>query len=601
MAVVQLPGSAYDVRLESAVGPLVVLFERDDAIAVPLLSQVRLGGFDVRAARTPVELFDILGKNSVSLVLVDLGNATAGRREFWVALDAQRRGRNLQVMTFRYTPPGSFIDPDFDPGGRVVADVEVRGTQEFQLIVDGLRQRIPAHGMADPAAASMAALNGTPTPFGMQGMPAFGGNPFAQPQMGYQQGHVVPSDPQQGFGYGGDPYALSPGQGAPYGAPAFGGQAGLGAPQWPAAAPASPFAQPIETNPFAVDERNSAFAQPLSANPFAAESAAPESPFGEATMRQPAASPFGQPPAGQFGDPHFEQRAAQLSAQYAQQFNLPEAQATQRGYAAPTPRSPFEVSPPHAWDASPAMPAQPRNWSADPAMLPPVSPPGNFAAFGPTPRHSPFEQPAPISDAWTPPEMDGETGVVPELAYAPLGGSSHGTGPDSWLAGNRPDWEREGPRDTAAYTMRGYQSPSAQLTRMETAPIPTPNLSNLPAVAASPADRALGNVLVEGALLTPQKLEALRGIQAMLASVDMSFRLGELALIFKFLSPDQLLAALLVSRGYVSPQQIAGLGRVKQELAASGMDYDLEALLGMFHILPPEQLRQIRTDLGWRG
>src|SRR5579871_843763 len=146
MAVVQLQGSGYDVSMESAAGPLVVLFERDDAIAVPLLSQVRLGGFDVRAARTPVELFDILSKNTVSLVLVDLGNATAGRREFWVALDAQRRGRNLQVMTFRYTPPGSFIDPDFDPGGRVVADVEARGPQEFQLIVDGLRQRIPAHG-----------------------------------------------------------------------------------------------------------------------------------------------------------------------------------------------------------------------------------------------------------------------------------------------------------------------------------------------------------------------------------------------------------------------------------------------------------------------
>ncbi len=193
--------------------------------------------------------------------------------------------------------------------------------------------------------------------------------------------------------------------------------------------------------------------------------------------------------------------------------------------------------------------------------------------------------------------MDGETGVVPELAYAPLGGSSHDAGPDAWLSGNRPDWEREGLRDTAAYTMRGYQSPSAQLTRMETARIPTPkNLSNLPAVAASPADRALGDVRIEGALLTPQKLEALRGIQAMFASVDMGFKLGELALIFKFLSPDQLLAALLNrGRAVADPQQIAGLGRVKQELAASGMDYDLEALLGMFHILPPEQLRQIRT------
>jgi chaperone required for assembly of F1-ATPase len=122
--------------------------------------------------------------------------------------------------------------------------------------------------------------------------------------------------------------------------------------------------------------------------------------------------------------------------------------------------------------------------------------------------------------------------------------------------------------------------------------------ANLPAVrSATPTERALGNVLVEGALLTEQKLDALRGIQQMLASVDMNFKLGELAVLFKFLSPDQLLAALLVSRGYVSPQQIAGLGRVKQELAASGMDYDLETLLGMFHILPPDQLRQIRAEL----
>ncbi len=581
MAVVQLPGMAYDVGTDSAVAPLVVLFERDDAIAVPLLSQVRLGGYDVRAARTPVELFDILGKNAVSLVLVDLGNATAGRREFWVALDAQRRGRNLQVMTFRYTPPGSFLDPDFDPGGRAVADVEVRGPQEFSLIVDGLRQRIPVNGAHDPG-ASMAALNGIPTPFGMPGAQGFGSSPFAQPQLGYQPGFVVPSSPQQG--YGDDPYGRSA-QAAPYAA-----QPGFGAPQWSGSAAASPYAQPVETNPFAIDESGSAFAQPLNANPFAGESAAPNTPF--------AASPFAQPSTGQFGDPHFEQRAAQLSAQYAQQFNLPDAPITQRGYAAPTPQSAFEASPPHSWDAAPVMPALPRNWAAEPAMQ---APPSNFAAFA-APRPSPFEQPAPapVSDAWTPPDMDGETGVVPELAYAPLGGSSRDASPD-WSAGGRPEWERDDPRDTAAFTMRGYQSPSAQLTRMETAPIPTPNLSNLPAVAASPADRALGNVLVEGALLSPQKLEALRGIQAMLASVDMSFKLGELALIFKFLSPDQLLAALLVSRGYVSPQQIAGLGRVKQELAASGMDYDLEALLGMFHILPQEQLRQIRSDLGWHG
>ncbi len=116
-------------------------------------------------------------------------------------------------------------------------------------------------------------------------------------------------------------------------------------------------------------------------------------------------------------------------------------------------------------------------------------------------------------------------------------------------------------------------------------------------MVSTPTETALGGVLVDGALLTPGKLEALRGIQAMLAGVNMHRKLGDLALMFKFLSSDQLLAALLVSRGLVSPQQIASLGRVKQELAASGMDNDLETLLVSFHILPAEQLRQIRAEL----
>ena len=83
----------------------------------------------------------------------------------------------------------------------------------------------------------------------------------------------------------------------------------------------------------------------------------------------------------------------------------------------------------------------------------------------------------------------------------------------------------------------------------------------------------------------------------MLSSVEMDFKLGELALLFKFLSPDQLLAALLVSRGLVSPQQIAALGRIKQEMSSSGMDYDLETLLIMFHILPAEELKALREEI----
>ena len=68
-------------------------------------------------------------------------------------------------------------------------------------------------------------------------------------------------------------------------------------------------------------------------------------------------------------------------------------------------------------------------------------------------------------------------------------------------------------------------------------------------------------------------------------------------MLFKFLSPDQLLAALLVSRGLVSPQQIASLGRIKQELAATGKDEDLATLLIKFQVLPADQLRALQAEL----
>ncbi|MGH7194748.1 MAG: hypothetical protein ACREJM_14610, partial [Candidatus Saccharimonadales bacterium] len=193
----------------------------------------------------------------------------------------------------------------------------------------------------------------------------------------------------------------------------------------------------------------------------------------------------------------------------------------------------------------------------------------------------------------TPPDedFDQQTGVVPEVAFAPARPAPTAPTP----AVSPFEFPRSVPADRFApepVFRIGSAAPD------DTAPFPLAASSKLPAVRrATPTETALGNVLVEGALLSPQKLEALRGIQQMLSSVDMNFKLGELALLFKFLSPDQLLAALLVSRGLVSPGQIAGLGRVKQELGATGMDYDLEALLMMFHILPIEQLRQLRAEL----
>ena len=470
MAILQAPGTGF-ADMGTTTSPLVVLFERDDTIAVPLLSQLRMSGYDVRAARTPVELFGMLGKQLVALVLVDLGNATAGRREFWVALDAQRRGRSLQVMTFRFISPANALDPDFEPAARALADVEVRGIHEFQKVLDGVRQRIPLNGAlpalgAPGAIPPLGAAYGAPAPFGQP--PA---SPFS-------------SHPQH--------------------------------PQHPQHPPVSPFAQPLTSSPFA---------QPSSSNPFADASSARDngSPFAQPYNVNPFSSPSSpsNPPSGA-SDPRWE---------YAQGY----AQGYTQGMPASNPFSqPF------------SQPSQP-----EPARAAHV-------------QHEQHGQQ--VVDVWAPPEEDDQmTSVVPEAKFQQI--------------------EHQG--------QMGQMGAALQE--------PTHHMPTMPQQRAgytgTPTERALSTVLVEGAMLTEQKLEALRGIQQMLSGVGMRFKLGDLALLFKFLSPDQLLAALLVSRGLVSPQRIASLGRIKQELAATGKDEDLATLLLKFQVLPADQLRALQAEL----
>ncbi len=111
--------------------------------------------------------------------------------------------------------------------------------------------------------------------------------------------------------------------------------------------------------------------------------------------------------------------------------------------------------------------------------------------------------------------------------------------------------------------------------------------------------RTLGSVLLEGHLVPQSRLEVAQNIQRMLRGVDLNYQLGEILLMFKLLTPDQLLAASLVSYGMISTQQISALGRIRQELHAVGLEYDLESLLILFRMLTPEQLREVRTS--WQG
>src|SRR5579863_7304029 len=144
------PGSAFGQPGAPLLGeaPLVVVFERDDTIAVPLLTQLRLASYDVRSARTPVELFDTLQKHSVAAVLVDLGNATASRREFWVALDAHRRGRSTLVLTFRQVAPQGPYASELEISPMALADLEISGSDDLPLLIQAVRQRVPLDGIA---------------------------------------------------------------------------------------------------------------------------------------------------------------------------------------------------------------------------------------------------------------------------------------------------------------------------------------------------------------------------------------------------------------------------------------------------------------------
>ena len=110
------------------------------------------------------------------------------------------------------------------------------------------------------------------------------------------------------------------------------------------------------------------------------------------------------------------------------------------------------------------------------------------------------------------------------------------------------------------------------------------------------ATRSLGSVLLEGHLVPQSRLEVAQNVQRMLRGVDLNYQLGEILLMFKLLTPDQLLAASLVSYGLISTTQIIALGRIRQELHSIGLEYDLENLLIMFRILTPEQLREVRAS-----
>src|SRR5581483_3650035 len=125
-------------------GPHILLFERDQQLTALLSGELALAGYQVHTARTAVEVFDAIARFPVRLVLVNLAQAAANRREFWVALDAQRRGRGVQVFTFRCMILAGYGPDDPEERSRsVLTDMEVDGMLGVMNLVDAVRARIP--------------------------------------------------------------------------------------------------------------------------------------------------------------------------------------------------------------------------------------------------------------------------------------------------------------------------------------------------------------------------------------------------------------------------------------------------------------------------
>src|SRR5437763_8990489 len=123
-------------------GPHILLFERDQQLVALLTSELQLAGYECHTARTAVEVFDAIARYPVRLVLVDLAQAAATRREFWVALDTQRRGRGVQVLTFHCTNIAGYGPSTEDVEERsqtVPADIEVDGMLGIINMVNAIR------------------------------------------------------------------------------------------------------------------------------------------------------------------------------------------------------------------------------------------------------------------------------------------------------------------------------------------------------------------------------------------------------------------------------------------------------------------------------
>ena len=668
-------------------GPHILLFERDQQLTGLLISEFQLAGYECHTARTAVEVFDAIARFPIRLVLVNLAQAAANRREFWVALDAQRRGRGVQVLTFRCMNLAGYGPDDPDERSRaVLTDMEVDGMLGVMNLVDAVRARIPGSqtgtgSFARINAQAQAAAHGQGAPRGesveRSNRPANADTRAAQvtapPTASMSalmnsnaSGSPAPASPS-------DP-GIAPRTGMP--APTFtdkiraviypGNRSYSPAPEvnWaPHAAPPPPTAplppqpspRPVsnpdatlrpQANPYTSDTdsatlereaivlRRNAGVPPTPAYQQSAPPATSRaaSGAGEASgLEQLSRMVRENPPTWAAGSPPSNQPAVMAQAAPApvptqeretpykgpqtDQVNLRDV-LTENPPAPPSPvkqaqpvesksisdldlrPSPIEDLPVERISPRPAAPPPPAAQAsqAQAQEVPSITTP--LRVVHPTPA------PAPVSRAPEPPapvqaqdEVREEVKVDSTASRPVTIETEPDKAVDRLLVEHLPDLSPalRGRTDPPATSEEVLLDIVQSLPPMPALPTPPSAPPHTP-VLSGRATRSLGNVLLEGHLVPQHRLEVAQNIQRMLRGVDLNYQLGEILLMFKLLTPDQLLAASLVSYGLISAAQISGLGRVRQELHMMGLEYDLESLLVLFRILTPDQLREVRAS-----
>ena len=709
-------------------GPHILLFERDQQLMGLLISEFQLAGYECHTARTAVEVFDAIARYPVRLVLVNLAQAAAARREFWVALDTQRKGRGVQVMTFRCSNIAGYgpRDPE-DHSQTTMVDIEIDGMLGVMNLVSMVQSRVPAStvngsntstmpriprtspSFSAPASSSQSQQRtGQYSPVGTSNSILSASGSSASPR---PSGAVEPQASPLVNKNAPDAFVQSGNEnGGSYSAPATGSSAGPTSVNGAGQNQPTSYTEKIRAvlypnqrswsshgSSSLVNGQENRSSYDTSGSSYASTSSAlPES--GEATMLQRMANGQWESSLAQLSRLVQERRDSGIeeispasgyqvqSADYAaseyhvqptnyvannqstgaqsaleQVFSSDNTPATPRPEqeipplgGQPLRASPIEDLPIERTSVTQSMPEAIKRTDTNgrngghgstSTSVPPLA---SITASQPVPQETgslPINRTADMAQVPTPtrpveavspgsvrpaeavPPVTRvviETDVPPTPVKAPPTYVKVEMEPEPQQpvetiqpTSTIPRVERENRRRSTRETEMPKQTLVNEIEQQLSAELNTAvanNVTLLDIVQSLPpmpapvqqqlqqqvlngrATRSLGSVLLEGHLVPHSRLEVAQNIQRMLRGVDLNYQLGEILLMFKLLTPDQLLAASLVSYGLITTTQISALGRIRQELHAIGLEYDLENLLILFRILTPEQIREVKSS-----